>query len=451
MTTPARQTREALSEATGGWRPLLEGAARESALRAVRDIAAVTRDATIAWADERPDRAGVNAVSLACGRAGTAIFYAYCAAADVVPGADEVAIELLEQAIEGMGEKAVGSSLYCGFAGVAWATEHIGRMSGGELPAPEDDPNADIDAALLDHLREQLPDPEYDLIDGLVGLGVYALERLPHESGAECLRLVIDRLAQIARIETDGLAWPTPLRRYATHDLAPGSQGDYNLGLAHGVPGVIALLGRAIAANVEAARCAEMLDGAIRWLLARQLPQDSISLFPGYTGGEIEVTPARCAWCYGDPGVSAALMNAASCARRADWAEAAARVARHAAAVRERRVDVRDAGLCHGAAGVGHIFNRMFQATSDTVLRDAASYWFERAFAMRGDAGLAGFQTWSLERTMDGEWIDDPRFLTGVCGTGLALLAAATDVEPAWDRIMLVDVPLVARRESSGS
>ena len=39
------------------------------------------------------------------------------------------------------------------------------------------------------------------------------------------------------------------------------------------------------------------------------------------------------------------------------------------------------------------------------------------------------------------EWLDDPGLLTGATGVGLALLAAATAIEPAWDRILLVSVP----------
>jgi lantibiotic biosynthesis protein len=37
-------------------------------------------------------------------------------------------------------------------------------------------------------------------------------------------------------------------------------------------------------------------------------------------------------------------------------------------------------------------------------------------------------------------WRADPGFLTGSSGVGLALLAAATPVEPEWDRILLTDL-----------
>ena len=39
---------------------------------------------------------------------------------------------------------------------------------------------------------------DYDLIIGLVGIGVYALERLPRTSARECIELIVDRLDETA-------------------------------------------------------------------------------------------------------------------------------------------------------------------------------------------------------------------------------------------------------------
>jgi class I lanthipeptide synthase len=38
-------------------------------------------------------------------------------------------------------------------------------------------------------------------------------------------------------------------------------------------------------------------------------------------------------------------------------------------------------------------------------------------------------------------WRGTPGLLTGAAGVGLALLAAATPVEPSWDRMLLVALP----------
>lgn len=451
------------------WRPLLKGQAGASALEAVEAIAEVAQPAIETWSGAHPDPAGANAHSLAWGRAGVALFYAYRAAAKL-PGADlRAASELLERSIEQVGNTAPRASLFVGFSGVAWATEHLNALvrAGIEAQAPgpnaadadssdADDPNAEIDELLASHLETPRPDAEWDLVEGLVGLGVYAHERLPRASARRCIGLIVQRLGELARPQPAGLAWATPPRRLAARAAAGETTGlddlgaptesrggeEFDLGLAHGTPGVIALLGLAYAADIQPHLCTALLEGAVPWLLAQQLPDGEGSSFPGRAGVGIEPVPARCAWCYGDPGVAVALLGAARRLGRPAWEQAALRIARHAAADREQRYDVRDAQLCHGSAGVAHAFNRIHQATGDTSSLAAAEYWLGRTLQFRAPGtGLAGFQTWSLERTLDGEWIDDPRLLTGIAGIGLVLLAAATAVAPAWDRALLLSVP----------
>lgn len=428
------------------WAPLLGGAARKDALDVVAAIAAVAAPAIRGWGTRYADPAGINVHSLACGRSGAALFYAYCAAADLIPGADAIAAELLEESIDGVAQCAPDAVLYCGFSGVAWVAEHVNRMAHCRADSAasaddSDDPNADIDAALLDFVERSTPDAEFDLIDGLTGIGVYALERGPRPVAVEILSRVVARLSELARPQQAGVAWETPLSRSVRHGLPPEAQALFNLGLAHGQPGPIALLGHACAVGAAPGSARGILEAAVQWLLSQRLPADALSRFPSHAGAGVDAEPARCAWCYGDPGVAVALLGAARGAGRADWQQEAVAIARHTALRRAQRDDVRDAGLCHGSAGVGHIFNRVYQATGDVESGEAARYWFERTMAFRRpDGGLAGFQTWSLERTLDGEWIDDPRFLTGVTGTGLALLAAASDVEPAWDRCLLTCV-----------
>jgi hypothetical protein len=94
-----------------------------------------------------------------------------------------------------------------------------------------------------------------------------------------------------------------------------------------------------------------------------------------------------------------------------------------------------DAGLCHGACGLGHLFNRIYQSSRDEALADAARFWFKEVLRMRRPGrGVGGYEAWEPDRG----WIADPSFLTGAAGIALALLAATTSKEPEWDRALLV-------------
>jgi hypothetical protein len=139
-------------------------------------------------------------------------------------------------------------------------------------------------------------------------------------------------------------------------------------------------------------------------------------------GGRPE--PSRSAWCYGDPGIAAALLGAARSVGETAWEKEALAIARRAAERPPDGTGVRDAGLCHGAAGLGHLFNRMFQATGDERLGKASRFWLERTLEMR-------------ERPSEHS---DRGILEGVAGIALALLAAVSSTPPEWDRMLLVSV-----------
>ena len=91
-----------------------------------------------------------------------------------------------------------------------------------------------------------------------------------------------------------------------------------------------------------------------------------------------------------------------------------------------------------GAGGVAHLFNRFHQATGDPVLGEAARRWVDETLALRGSEGIGGFRAWGPNAEKELTWRDEAGFLTGAAGVGLTLLAAATAVEPEWDRVLQV-------------
>lgn len=398
------------------WHPLLQGDLAARALEAVDAIAAalpeapieppvpVSPEGTIAWR-----------CSLASGRAGQALFYAYHGAADL-------ALDLLDQATDGAAAVPMSESLLSGFPGIAWTAEHLE----GRVFEAEGDPQLEVDEAILSLLSRSPWPGEYDLINGLVGLGVYALERGPRPSAVRCLERIVDELAGSAERGAEGAAWFSPPGRLSSFKLAGYPKGLYDLGTSHGIAGVITLLAAVCRAGVHTGAARPLLDEAVSWLLTRELPGDRGFRFPHFFHPEVAPRPSRLAWCYGDVGIAAALLFAAQAVGEPAWEARALDVAMAAAEPGERAATVQDAGLCHGAAGLGHLFNRMFQATGKEPLAEAALSWYERALAFREPGrGVGGFR-------------DDPGFLEGAAGIGLALLAAASPVEPEWDRLLLV-------------
>jgi len=79
-------------------------------------------------------------------------------------------------------------------------------------------------------------------------------------------------------------------------------------------------------------------------------------------------------------------------------------------------------------------------------LRDAGLAWFERTIEMGAD-GVDGLR--ALQTGDEGEhFVRQPGLLYGLAGIGLALLAASSDVEPSWDRVLALSARPIAQAAS---
>jgi len=421
------------------WRPILSGTTAQQALHAVDAIAE-----SIPSIAQPP---GERDPSLANGQAGLALLYTWLARTGRMPQAGVHASQYLEAAIEEVATRPMDASLYGGFPGVAWAAELVDDL----LDPDAEDRNEEIDDALLGLLsRAHLWPAPHDLVVGVTGLGAYALQRYPRPSAIECLHLVVERLYEPAQRDDHGIYWWTP----PAGILHPDSRKEYpsgraDLGLAHGAAGAVALLGGICGAGVEPERARPLLGGAVSWLLAHSLATEAGPTFPIWLAPGFQPSPARCAWCYGDPGIAAALLLAARGVGAPAWEQAAVALACRAAQRPPERTGTRDACFCHGTAGLAHIYNRMYQATGEPELGHAAVYWlgrtldFYRAARANGGSWVRG----SRDRAEEGPWTGTG-LLEGAAGVALVLLAATTPVEPGWDRMFLVSAPDVTSRRT---
>jgi hypothetical protein len=321
---------------------------------------------------------------------------------------------------------------------VGWVLRHLEER----IFETDEDPGAEVESTLLEGLARYGELWPAELIGGLAGFGLYLLERLPRESARQGAGQVVAQLAANAREEDGAVAWFTSPHGVPLLQREMFPVGYYNLGVSHGIPGVLGFLAAAHRLGVAAGEARRLATGAVRWLLDHRLPEGTGSIFPGYAGLGIEPAPTRHAWCYGDPGVAATLLLAARSFGREDWEREALACARLAAGRREEVTGVDDAGLCHGTAGLAQVFHRLFRATGDETLREAALFWLGRTLEMRQPGlGPGGFGVADFDAAGQRIWTPAPGFLTGSAGIGLALLAAITPVEPEWDRLMLLSFP----------
>lgn len=280
---------ESDTEGQSRWKPILTGSLKEKAVEAIDAISRALRKPPreVIPGNEMDERAqAVEEASLAGGRAGYALLFDYLARSEGNQRYKKYSAMFLEHAMDAVAEVQMSASLYSGFSGIAWTAAHLRTQN--EL--------TEVDDALCEHVKRSPWKDDYDLINGLVGFGVYALERLNNRkagvSPRRCLSRIVQRLEELAVETPEGLAWFTSPELLPEWQREEAREGYYNLGLAHGIPGVIALLSHTYAAGIQRRKTGRLLQGSVNWLLKQKLPPDAGSCFSSWRVPELIVTPA---------------------------------------------------------------------------------------------------------------------------------------------------------------
>jgi lantibiotic biosynthesis protein len=300
---------------------------------------------------------------------------------------------------------------------------------------------------------------ELDLISGLTGIAAYLLLRREEPGVGAALHEVLGSLVELTGSDEKGPRWRSRPDQLSPDERARYPTGSLNCGLAHGIPGPLAVLSLALRAGTDLPGLPDAVARTADWLTAHRTDDPSgpnwpnaVSLPDGSAGsgaarrdrraegpprsGAYPVAPARSAWCYGGPGVAAALRLAGNAlgdtaARHHDLAAAAlsAALARPAEVAR-----VASPTFCHGRAGLLAITSTFARATGDEGFRRAAATMAAELVDRFDPAAPLGYR--DLES--GGRLIDQPGLLTGAPGIALALLGATSPVEPAWARLFLL-------------
>ncbi|TVT60828.1 hypothetical protein FNH05_04035 [Amycolatopsis rhizosphaerae] len=199
---------------------------------------------------------------------------------------------------------------------------------------------------------------EFDLINGLTGLGAYLLSA----ANPELLREVLNYLVLLTEpIRIDGRSLPG----WWTAD-EQGGHG--NLGLAHGVTGPLALMSIAMSCGVTVPGQAEAIEHIDDWLNQWRCG----SWWPGRisrdeleSGTVSRSGPQRPSWCYGTPGLARAQQLAALALDDPKRQQRAEAVLATCITDDVQLARLGDTSLCHGWAGLVHTTWRAAEDAGD--------------------------------------------------------------------------------------
>ena len=370
-------------------------------------------------------------IGLMGGKIGIALFYFYYAK---LLGEDKYAdygVELISDVFDVINNDFTYHTHAGGLAGIGWTVEHLAQND--FIDTDTNEVLADLDPYLHKTMIYDIENENYDFLHGAVGNGVYFLSRLNSEKSKEYLKELIDQMDKISHKDEDGAR-----KWLSTLNLEEETRG-YNLSLSHGIASIIVFLGKVLETGIYNGKVSILLNGAVQYLLKYKLDRKKfLSNFPSWISEEEPLSASRLAWCYGDLGISTALWQAAQSAGNKDWEKIAVDVLLDSTARKDLKENtVLDAGLCHGAAGIMHIYNRAYHYTGIDIFKELALYWADQTlkFATYKD-GYAGYKAWRTEKY--GGWTPEAGFLEGISGIGLAFISLISNIEPEWDRALFI-------------
>ncbi|WP_162918600.1 lanthionine synthetase C family protein [Taklimakanibacter deserti] len=418
-------------------------------------------EAAVAEARQVDDPSLINwrAAGLWGGYAGLAVLAASLDTVEPGCGWDSIGFDHLRRAVRGMEAEqspAVGMAGLTGLATAASLLSRDGRRYDTLLTTLESAIVERVEHMSQGVLRSRPHGVQvglFDVIGGLAGAGRYLLSRAQSAPCRRALETLLRALIYLSKADADAVPHLHTTFRQSTDNLRKlYPDGHVNLGMAHGIPGPLALLSLSASQGVEVegqhdaiVRIADRIVKAQcsdEWGVGFPVAASILTVCKERTSADLRnmrasanaAAPARAAWCYGPPGVARALWLAGVASGRSEYRDLAlaAMTAVFERPIPNRRID--SPTLCHGVAGLLQITLRFARDGAGEIFSNAAQELTAQLLDAHEPDSRFGYR----DLKPSGQRADNPGLLEGAAGVALVLLATATSAEPVWDRILML-------------
>ncbi|KZS42658.1 hypothetical protein AWE51_04205 [Aquimarina aggregata] len=347
--------------------------------------------------------------------------------------------ETITRAIDLINEGVIYPTFCTGIAGACWVLEVLKEEEFVELD--EDFLSSDLDAYLLQAMKADIETENYDFLHGAMGYGYYFLKRYQNVTNSESkkaykeyLDLLINALKNSSLNKDDNVWWETELIK------DEGTMG-CNLSLSHGMSSNINFLSRIAEHSEFYDDVKELLKNASHYILSCKNKDTTLTAtFPNWVVKEnADESGSRLAWCYGDLGIGLSLLRVGKQLNDTKLYNGALSALKYS--TKRRDIDeagVMDAGLCHGAYGIMHIYHYLYKTTNEVVFKETADFWAEKSLELAiHTEGYAGYMMWRGGQK-DNNWKPSVDLLEGIAGIGLSMISYLAPFDTKWDECLLI-------------
>lgn len=275
---------------------------------------------------------------------------------------------------------------------------------------------------------------DYDVVSGFSGVIGYLCSRNSTELGTEILRATIETAISLS-LPPNSIS-NIEYTKYLSKTFG-GNEGAINCGLAHGLPGVLAALSLAKISGINLNQLDETIYIIANWLIS--LANSEYFLWchniDPLSPNAIDLDEVKCGgWCYGSFGVLRSIWLAANALNDFQMKELVIKGILIILSRPDKTSTQFGYSICHGIAGRLHIALRFYNETGNEIIRNHAKELLDCLCSNFRQECIFGYQ----EINQAGEAEDIAGLVDGAAGIALVLLAASTNVEPIWDRLLMV-------------
>ncbi|HNW99204.1 MAG TPA: lanthionine synthetase C family protein [Bacteroidales bacterium] len=329
----------------------------------------------------------------------------------------------------GFNNKEYPSFTFCsGISGVGWLVNYLSKINLFE----SEENNVELNNLIYQFAIHSMSQyKNYDYLHGGLGTLLYFATLSDNQLCKSEVSNIIDKAIKLSYNENNYRYWIDDTYKKNNPEIFVPDKF-VNFGLAHGLPGILLLFGKAFCVTKDK-KIIHIIEEGVNCILNHEL-EDSLSIFPS---DNFHKRGSRLAWCYGDLGIANSLYILGNQLSNEKWIKKSIDIFIHASKRKELLMNsIIDAGICHGAFGISHIFRRMFFNTGIEIFSKASDYWINEALYMaKFEDGLSGYKAY---HGPDKGWVKEFGLLEGIAGMGLVLLSSISKEAPNWDECLLL-------------
>lgn len=288
-------------------------------------------------------------------------------------------------------------------------------------------------SVLKQNRRQGIPSSPrlYDPIQGIAGIGRYALDHLDilQKLAEDVARALVDFIKPFNYKGQIVPGWYVsshdPLNR-RNFTLFP--RGNFNLGLAHGVTGILAYLSIASLRGVSVSGQKEAIQTLVEWIRKKSYIIDRTIMWPYYVSWEEEIDydsslkmQSRDAWCYGVPAISRTLFLAGKALKDDELKTFSLKAFKSVFYRTREQWQLPGPAICHGISGLLLMTHEMSKEKGGEELTQKVNDLEKIVYSHFNESAYWGFHDVEHSNYKQHK-INKPGFLEGSAGILLTLL-----------------------------